>query len=126
LTAFLSALPHAKDEEFVNAPGLGVFRAKHVRRGMERGVLVEHWTGMGLCIAQPAAHGICPHCAASKSRTVCDHCACAMCSWFRQSDELATPRVSPERMQRLVARLKTFEIGGEPAPIRASALDDEP
>lgn len=126
LQGFLLALPHATDEEFVNVPGLGVFRAKHIRRGMERGVVVEHWTGMGLALAQPASHGICPHCSASKARsTVCDHCACAMCSWMRQSDELASPKVSREKMLQLVARLKTFQIGGENKAVVAPALDDE-
>jgi hypothetical protein len=125
LTAFLAALPHAHDDEFVNAPGLGVFRAKFIRRGMERGVVVEHWTGMGLAISQPSEHGACGYCKGHKGSQPCEHCACVMCSWFRQTDELASPRVSRERLQQLVRLLKTFEIGAAPKPVTVPALDDD-
>jgi hypothetical protein len=122
LRRFLDALPHAKDEEFVNAPGVGVFRAKHVRRGLESGVLVVHWTGFGLCLTQPKEHGVCPHCAASKSRALCEHCACKVCSWFRRTEERSSPPVSRDKLLRLTARLKAFRFGTPQLP--ASPGDD--
>ena len=124
LEAFLAALPLAKDEEFVNAVGIGVFRAKHVRRGLERGVLAVHWTGSGLAIVQPKEHGVCPHCSASKSRSICTHCACIMCSWERVTDELASPPVGRAKLLQLVARLKAFQFGAAPA-VAAPMLDDD-
>jgi len=122
--AFLDALPHAHDDEFVNAPGLGSFRAKFIRRGMDRGVVVVHSTGFGLAIAQPETHGACADCKGRKGSQPCEHCACAMCSWFRQTEERASPRVSPEKLRQLVRRLKHFEIGGVP-PVTAPALDSD-
>lgn len=114
LAAFLSALPRAGDEEFVNAVGVGTYRAKHVRRGLERGVLVVHWTGMGLAISQPSTHGACESCRGQKGSQPCDHCACLMCSWFRVADERASPRVSQQKLLQLAARLKAFQMGSVP------------
>ena len=124
LQAFLTALPHAQDEDFVSAPGLGTFKAKHVRRGMERGVLVVHSSGLGLAIMQPSSHGVCAHCSGRK-RDVCDHCACLMCSWFRQTEERSSPRVSQEKMSQLARRLQAFQLGGGPVAISEPALDDD-
>lgn len=112
LEAFLLALPHAPDDEFVNATGLGTFRAKYVRRGLEREVVVVHATGAGLALLQPKAHGICRECADAKGRSICEHCQCAMCVWFRQTEERASPQVSREKFQQLRRRLRTFELGG--------------
>lgn len=123
LMAFLLALDHSLPDEFVNAPGLGMFRAKFVKRGLERGVIVEHWTGYGLAIVQPPTHGACTDCKGRKGSQPCEHCACSMCAWFRQTDERASPRVSHERMQELLRRLKAFEFGGAPKPV--PALDDD-
>jgi hypothetical protein len=123
LEAFLDALPHAGDDEFVTAPGLGVFRAKHIRRGMDKGVLAVHWTGAGMTLVQPPTHGICHECARGKG-ALCDHCACPMCAWFRISEERASPKVSREKMLQLVARLKAFQFGG-PKPAVIPALDEE-
>lgn len=114
LEAFLEALPHARDEEFVNAVGLGVFRAKFIRRGMDRGVVVIHSTGEGLAIAQPDTHGACGDCRGRRGSQPCDHCACAMCTWFRQTDERASPRVSREKLQELARRMRTFTFAATP------------
>lgn len=125
LTAFLAALPHALSDEFVNAPGLGTFRAKHVTAGLERGVLVVHWTGVGLAIVQPKSHGICRECADAKGRhAICDHCQCAMCAWFRIADERASPRADAMKIRELVLRLKTFEIGAALPPAAPPSLID--
>lgn len=115
LAAFLEALPLAGDEDFVVVPSLGTWRARHVRRGIERGVLVVGWHGMGLVIAQPAKHGVCPHCASRKGSD-CDHCACAMCTWFHLADERASPKVGQGKMLQLAARLKGFQMGAPAAP----------
>jgi len=124
LDAFLEALPHAMPDEFVNAPGLGTLRAKFIRIGMEKGLLVVHSTGFGLAILQPTSHGVCQECAGRKN-DICTHCACLMCWWFRQTDELTSPRVSRERWKGLVQRLKTFEIGSTTQTAAVPALDDE-
>lgn len=124
LTAFLEALPHCLDDDFCSPPGLGGgFRVKYIKRGLERGVLAVHWTGLGLTIVQPSKHGVCAHCASRKG-TTCTHCACEMCSWFRQTEQLASPRVSRERMVELARRLKTFTFGTR-QPVSAPALDDD-
>lgn len=123
LQAFLEALPHAKDDEFVYAPGLGVFRAKFVRLGLERGALAVHSTGFGLCLVQGRDHGICPHCSASKARTICEHCACELCSWFRRTEERSSPPVSRAKLVQLAARLKAFRVGGA-AQLPAYPHDD--
>lgn len=119
LQAFLDALPHAHEEEFVNAPGLGTFRAKYIRRGMDREVLTVHSTGEGLAIVVPATHGACGSCKGVKGSQPCTHCACEMCTWFRQADERASPRVSREKLQQLTHRLQTFELGAGPKPATA-------
>jgi hypothetical protein len=126
LVAFLEALPQADPETFVSPPGLGgTWRVKFIREGMEKGVVVVHWTGMGLAIHQPKAHGICPECAAAKdSRTICNHCACDMCVWFRHTDELNSPRVSPERIRELAQRMKAFRFAQAPQRTTIS-LDEE-
>ena len=118
LQAFLDALPHAHEDEYVNAPGLGVFRAKYIRRGLEREVLVVHSTGEGLAFVIPTSHGACGDCKGRKGSQPCEHCACAMCTWERQTDERASPRVSREKWRALMQRLRTFELGGDlqPAP----------
>ena len=123
--AFLDALPYADPEAFVNAPGLGTFRAKYVRRGLEREVLAIHSTGEGLAIVAPATHGSCSACKGQKGSQPCEHCACGMCAWFRQAEERASPRVSRAKLQELARRLKTFEMGAGPRPMTASALDDD-
>jgi hypothetical protein len=46
-----------------------------------------------------------------------------MCSWFRQSDEIASPRVSREKLAELARRLKVFSFAGPPTQ-RVPALDD--
>jgi hypothetical protein len=125
LAAFLSALPRAGDEEFVNALGVGTYRAKHVRRGLERGVLVVHWSGVGLCIRQPSTHGACEHCKGQKGSQPCEHCACLMCSWMRIADERASPRVSEQKLLRLAARLKAFQPGAQAEKPAVPALDDD-
>ena len=94
LEAFLDALPLAGDDQFVSAPGLGTFRAKFIRRGLERGVVAVHWTGAGLTLVQPDTHGACGYCKGRKGSQPCEHCACSLCSWFRQTDERASPRVT--------------------------------
>lgn len=124
LRAFLDALPHAGDEEFVNAPGLGTFRAKYIRRGMERGVLVEHSTGYGLAIVQPDEHGACGFCKGHKGSQPCEHCACKMCTWFHQTDERASPKVGQAKLLQLARRLQTFTFAGPPTT-RVPALDDD-
>lgn len=125
VAAFLDALPHAHDEEFVNAPGLGTFRAKYIRRGLERKVLSIHSTGEGLAIVVPETHGACGDCKGRKGSQPCEHCACSMCTWFRQTDERASPRVSQEKFQQLARRLQTFELGAGPKPVSAPAIDDD-
>lgn len=124
LEAFLGALPHAHDDEFVNAPGLGTFKAKFIRRGLERGVIVEHSSGMGLCLVEPSEHGSCGFCKGRKGTQPCEHCACKMCVWFRQTDELASPRVSHDKLQQLVRRMKAFRFGAA-IPAGEPALDGE-
>ena len=89
---------------------------------MDKGVLVVHSTGFGLAIAQPETHGACGDCKGSQP---CEHCSCVMCAWFRQTEERASPRVSREKFVQLALRLKTFEVGGGPAPVPAPALDDD-
>jgi hypothetical protein len=123
LAAFLDALPHASDDDFVTAPGLGTFRAKYVRRGLERNVLVVHSTGFGLAILQPDTHGACAFCKGHKGSQPCEHCACLMCSWFRQTDERASPKVGQARLQQLARRLKTFTFAA-PKPTTPSWLDE--
>jgi hypothetical protein len=125
LTAFLAALPYAQDEEFVNAPGLGSFRARHIRRGLERGVLAEHSTGMGLTLVQPSSHGVCGYCKGARGTQPCEHCACSLCSWFRQSEERASPRVSQEKLQQLARQLQRFQVGSAGPKATEAALDDE-
>lgn len=125
LAAFLEALPLAGDEEFVNAIGIGTYRAKYIRRGLERNVLVVHWTGMGLAILQPSTHGACAHCKGLKGSQPCEHCACLMCSWFRQADERASPRVSRTKLLQLAARLKGFQMGAQVEKPAVPALDDD-
>lgn len=122
LEAFLDALPHAGEDEFVNAPGLGVFKAKFIRRGLERGVIVEHSSGLGFCLVQPPEHGACGYCKGRKGSQPCDHCACKLCSWFRQTEERSSPLVNREKLLQLVARLKAFQIGGR---LPVAALEDE-
>lgn len=122
LAAFLAALPLAGDEDFVVVPSLGTWRAKHVRRGLERRVLVVGWHGMGIVISQPSTHGICQHCASGRKGATCEHCACAMCTWFHISDERASPRVSQAKMLALAGRLKAFQMGA-PAEASSSLLD---
>lgn len=123
VTAFLAALPHAKDEEFVVVPGLATFRARHVRRGLEREVIVVHSSGYGFAFLTPPGHvGMCPHCASRKGN-ICEHCSCALCSWIRQSDERASPLVSRQKLQQLARRLQTFTFGAEPRS--TPALDDD-
>jgi len=122
VTAFLSALEHSLPDELVSVPGLGTFRSKHVRHGLDIGVLTIHSTGLGFAIVQPKTHGICRECADSKMRSICEHCQCAMCKWFRQADDLASPRVSKEKMQQLARRLRTFTFG---VPARTPAIDDD-
>lgn len=125
LEAFLDALPHARDDEFVNAPGLGSFRAKYIRRGLEREVLTIHSTGEGLAIVIPTTHGACADCKGRKGSQPCEHCSCTMCAWFRQTEERSSPRVSREKLQELARRLKRFEIGAQVATITTPALDDD-
>lgn len=121
LAAFLAALPRVGDEEFVNAVGVGTYRAKHVRRGLERGVLVVHWSGVGLCISQPSTHGACENCKGQKGSQPCEHCRCVMCSWMRIADERASPRVSREKLLVLANRLKAFQMG---TPVAKPAVPD--
>jgi hypothetical protein len=122
VTAFLEALPLAEDDEFVVVPGLATFRAKYVRWGIEREVVVVHSTGYGFAIAQPRNHvGMCPDCAMHKG-SICEHCSCHMCSFFRRSEERSSPPVSREKLLQLVARMKVFRFG---TPKLAPALDDD-
>jgi hypothetical protein len=123
--AFLDALPHAHEDEFVNAPGLGTFRAKYIRRGLEREVVAVHSTGQGLAIIVPPTHGACADCKGGRGKQLCEHCSCAMCTWFRQSDERASPRVSPEKLRELTRRLKAFEFAAASQPATVAALDDD-
>lgn len=121
LAAFLEALPHCAEDDFCNPPGLGGgFRVKHIRRGLERGVLAEHSSGMGLTIVQPDTHGACGFCKGRKGSQPCEHCACAMCSWFRQTEERASPKVGREKLRELARRMKNFEFGSA----RAQAVPD--
>jgi hypothetical protein len=124
VTAFLAALEHARDEDFINAPGLGTVRVKHVRWGMDRGVVVVHSSGMGLAIAQPDQHGACAHCKGKKGEQPCEHCACFMCTFFRRCEERASPRVSRAKMMELARQLQRFTFGAAPAP-NAPSLDDD-
>lgn len=125
LTAFLAALPMADENAYCSPPGLGGgFRVKYIRRGMERGVIVVHHTGLGLAIQEPTTHGACGFCKGRKGSQPCDHCACAMCAFFHQNDERASPRVSQTRMVELARRLKTFSFAA-PVPVSAPALDDD-
>ncbi len=119
VAAFLAALPHADPNEFVSPPGLGgTWRSRFIRSGLDRGVLAIHWTGEGLCIVQPSSHGSCADCKGRKGSQPCEHCACAMCAWFRMTEERASPRITPAQMKQLAARLKTFQMGGpKPAPV---------
>lgn len=128
VTAFLAALPHARDDEFVSVPGLATWRAKHVRRAIEREVMVVHNSGYGFAFLVPPGHvGMCPHCAAhaNKGGAICEHCACLMCSWIRTADERASPRVSRARWQQLIRQLQTFRLGGAPRLTTAPLLDDD-
>lgn len=113
--AFLVELGDAQEDQFVSPPGLGgTWRAKHIRRGLETGALEIHWTGWGLCVMQPSKHvGLCVECARSRG-AVCTHCNCAMCAWFRLTDERNSPPVTKARFDELVARLKAFQITGKP------------
>ena len=124
LEAFLDALPLADEDQFVSAPGLGTFRAKYIRRGLERGVVAVHATGEGLAIVTPETHGACGDCKGRKGSQPCEHCACTMCVWFRQTDERASPRVGREKLQRLARQLQNFEIG-TPRPATAPDLLDD-
>jgi hypothetical protein len=125
LTAFLRVLPTIDPETLVTPPGLGgLWRAKYILEGVERGIVVTHWTGLGLALVQPKHHGICEHCAQSKSRTVCEHCACSLCSWLRKCDERSSPRVSREKWAELMVRVRTFRTG-EPKPPAPITLDAE-
>jgi hypothetical protein len=126
LEAFLDALPHAHEDEFVNAPGLGAFRARYIRRGLERKVIVVHSTGQGLALLVPEPHGACADCKGRKGSQPCEHCACQMCLWFRQTEERASPPVSRERLQQLAQQLKTYEIGSTLQSPSAPELDSDP
>ena len=124
VTAFLAALPYAKAEEFVAVPGLASWRARHVRRALEREVIVVHRTGYGFAFLTPHGHvGMCPNCSAHKG-SICEHCACALCSWIRQSDERASPRVGRERLEALLQRMRIFRFAAVPSP-GLPALDDD-
>jgi hypothetical protein len=122
LAVFLSALQHVPDKEFVTPPGLGGgWRAKHVRYGLEHGVLNLHWSGVGLQFAAlPKSHGACSECASKKS--ICTHCSCQACAFDRLTDEHGGPRVTRAQVERLQARLKAFQFAQGP---RAPMLDDD-
>ena len=123
VVAFLEALPHADPLQFVSPPGLGgTWRAKFIRAGLDKGVLVVHWSGAGLCIVQPSTHGACADCKGRKGSQPCEHCACSMCAWLRQTDERASPRVSRARMEQLTRRLRALQLGSAQP---ASAMLDE-
>jgi hypothetical protein len=121
---FLDALEHADEREFCSPPGLhGTWRVRWIRIGLKRGVVAIHSTGAGFTLVQPPTHGCCRECAGHKG-AMCEHCSCELCVWLRQTDELASPRVSRDRLVRLAARIKALTFAG-PQPARAPALDDD-
>lgn len=124
LQTFAWALEHADAEAFLNVPGLGIWRAKHVRDGIDRGVLVVESEGAGYAIAQPKTHGVCHECAQSKGRTICEHCSCSMCSWFRRADERASPRVAASKWRQLADRIRALTFDG-PKPAQPISLEEE-
>lgn len=120
---FLAALPSADDKAFVTPPGLGGgWRAGHVRKGLERHVLVVHSSGDIICFAPfPSSHGACQHCASRKG-AICDHCRCAFCQFDELTAEHGGPRITPEQVARLRVKIREFQIGRKPRVV--VALDD--
>lgn len=109
LKAFLTALPDAEPDALCSPPGLGaIFKVKHIKTGLERGVLSVHWAGIGLQFASLKGHGVCQACVAAKSRSSCDHCQCKTCVWERQAEDVGGHHVTAEQIARLRARVAAF------------------
>lgn len=124
LDVFLKMLPKIDPDKLISPPGLGgTWRARYIQEGVERGILVVHSSGMGLAILLPKTHGVCPECAASKRRTICDHCSCSMCAWERRADERVSPRVSREKLQKLARRIQALTFAA-PKPAEPVTLDE--
>jgi hypothetical protein len=114
LIVFLEALPLMDDAQFCWPPGLGGgWRVKHIRSGLQRGVLVVHRRGTHLAYAAlPDEH---------KAKG----CRCKTCHWERQADEReGSGMVTREQAQRMRTEILTFQFGQVSKP-RVEALDAE-
>jgi hypothetical protein len=52
LELFVDALKTVPDEQLVTPPGLGMMKAKWLRRGLNCGALIVHQSGRGYCYAR--------------------------------------------------------------------------
>src|SRR5712692_5631365 len=85
LTAFLTALEQVDPDTLVSPPGLGgLWRARHIKSGLGRRVLVEY-DGI-IAFSRNPHHGACQGCSGRK-RDICTHCNCSTCIWERETDE---------------------------------------
>ncbi|MFI4977562.1 MAG: hypothetical protein ACHQC8_02625 [Solirubrobacterales bacterium] len=100
LIVFLEALPTAADEEFCSPPGIGgLWRVKHVRSGLARGVLVVHHRGTHIAFAPfPPNHRKHP-------------CSCVNCYWEREADEHGGNAVTRQQAQRMRVEILSFQFG---------------
>ena len=122
----MAALASASDEEFCSPPGLGgVWRVKHLRSGLARGVIVRS-DGIIAFVRNPH-HGLCENCAAHAKRggrAECTHCNCSTCIWEREVEEKGGPKVTRAKMQELAARLRAWSIVGPQTAAEVPLLDD--
>ena len=120
---FLDSLPGLPDEDLCIPPGLGgLWKVRHIRAGLDQGVLVVHRSGWGFAFAPfPSKHGACQNCA--QRRSICDHCNCHACVWDRMASDHGGPRVTQAQTTRLRAMIRALQLGPRPKPVYA--LDED-
>lgn len=110
LIVFLDALQRAGEQELCTPPGLGGgWLVKHVRQGLEAGVLVVHHRGTHLAFAAfPSDHRKAP-------------CRCRACDFDRLTQGRDSGQLAQDKARELRHEILSFQFTG-PRP-RVEALD---